>query len=142
MKKLLMLVALSTSSAVLANNPVSVNELQQLQIKDVSQLPSSGFTQTNELNGAQSVRKDQVIIGENGLNAYQATGEVLIQLAAFADADEVAKAHGLTLTQAYKSFYVVTSKQDNLAQVLAALQQDGTVVSASLGLKDLGVKVN
>ncbi|CAM4138322.1 hypothetical protein [Pseudoalteromonas byunsanensis] len=142
MKKLLVLVALTTSSAAFANFPVSVNELKQQALQDISQLPLSDLTQTSDLNDAHFVKKGQVIIGDNGLNAYQATGEVLIQLAAFANADEVAKAHNLTLKQAYKSFYVVTSKQENLAQVLAALQQEGTVVSASLGLKDLGVKVN
>ncbi|WP_105170042.1 hypothetical protein [Pseudoalteromonas sp. T1lg23B] len=142
MKKLLVLAALTTSSAVFANFPVSIDELQQQTLKDISQLPLSSMTQTSDLNEVHSVKKGQVIIGDNGLNAYQATGEVLIQLADFADADAVAKAHGLTLKQAYKSFYVVTSEQENLAQVLAALQQEGTVISASLGLKDLGVKVN
>lgn len=141
MKKLLVVAALTASSVAVANNPVSNDELAGHQIKDVAELLAQGG-QFNTVNGSQSIEKGQVVIGENGLSAYQATGEVVIELAALADADKIAAAHGLTLKQAYKKFYVVTSSQANLLDVVNTLRQDGTIVSADLGLVDLNTKVN
>ncbi|MBD1584424.1 hypothetical protein [Pseudoalteromonas sp. S16_S37] len=142
MKKLFVLCALTASSAVFANTPVSFDGLKDITVQDFSQLQLDGQTTVGDVLNGEAVTKGQIIIGDNGLSAYEATGEVLIQLASFADADEVAKAHGLTLKQAYKSFYVVTASEQNLTKVLADLKKEGTVVSANLGLKNLDTKIN
>ncbi|CAH9061184.1 hypothetical protein PSECIP111951_02434 [Pseudoalteromonas holothuriae] len=142
MKKLFVLCALTASSAVYANASVSVDELSNLPIQDASQLQLNGHTTVGGLLSGEAVTKGQIIIGDNGLSAFEATGEVIVQLASFADADEVAKTHGLTLKQAYKSFYVVTSSKQNLTEVVESLKQEGTVLSANLGLKNLDTKIN
>ncbi|BBN83759.1 hypothetical protein PA25_37440 [Pseudoalteromonas sp. A25] len=142
MKKLLVLCALTASSAVCANTPISFDEMKDIDVQDISQLQIDGKTKVGDVLSGEAVSKGQIIIGDNGLSAYEATGEVLIQLASFADADEVAKAHGLTLKQAYKSFYVVTASEQNLTAVIDNLKKDGTVVSANLGLKNLNTKIN
>lgn len=141
MKQLLVMAALTASSVAIANTDVTNDELAQHQLQDVSVLLAQGG-QFGTVNGKQSVEKGQVIIGENGLSAYEATGEVIIELASFADVDKVAAAHGLTLKQAYKTFYVVTSSESNLTAVVNTLRKQGTVISADLGLIDLGTKVN
>ena len=141
MKQLLVIAAMTVSSVALANTAVSNEELAQHSVQDVSVLLAQGG-QFGTVNDGQSVEKGQIIVGENGLSAYKATGEVIIELATFADADKVAAAHGLTLKQAYKSFYVVTSSQTNLTEVVNTLREQGTVISADLGLIDLGTKVN
>ncbi|CCQ11711.1 hypothetical protein PALB_26120 [Pseudoalteromonas luteoviolacea B = ATCC 29581] len=138
MKKISLIVALAFSSSVFANDPVDATELSQFEIQDAGVLNGSSF---DSVNTAERIEKGQILVGQAGLEAYTASGEVVVKLASFADANKLAKAHNLTLKQAYKDFYIITSSVNDLNQVLAALKKDGTVVSASIDLRDLGVGV-
>ncbi|WP_462151245.1 hypothetical protein [Pseudoalteromonas xiamenensis] len=138
MKNLSLLAVLVLAPSVFAKSPINVEELQGLQIQPETVLDGSAFV---TVDGAENVQKGQILVGENGLDAYRATGEVIIKLASVADADKLAQTHGLTLKQAYKQYYIVTASKTNLNDVIISLKKDGTVLSASLDLRDLGVSV-
>ncbi|MFC3034079.1 hypothetical protein ACFOEE_16360 [Pseudoalteromonas fenneropenaei] len=133
----LVLAVAAISTPVVANTPVSAETLEQLPVQDGASLAGKLST----VDTAQDVSKGQIFVGTDGLHAYQATGEVIIKLSAVADADKVAKNHGLTLKQAYKHYYIVTSRQANLAEVVKQLKADGTIVAASIDVRDLDVSV-
>lgn len=138
MKKLVLISALVASSYASANTPVDVTVLESLPIQGADSLAASGF---QSVTAGQSVEKGQILVGSNGLEAYRATGEVVVKLAHVGDADKLAQTHGLTLKQAFRNYYIVTSSKENLVDVVSQLKKDGTVLSASIDLRDIGVSV-
>lgn len=138
MKNLTLIAMMAFSGSVLSSERVDAAKLSQYTIQDSVVMQSVSFA---EVTSSQNIQKGQVLTGEHGLEAYQSTGEVIVKLASFADAAKLAKAHNLVLKQAYADFYIVTAKDGNLKQVIDKLSKDGTVVSASIDFRDLGVGI-
>lgn len=138
MKNVTLIAIMALSSSAFSSERIDVAELSKYTIQDSVVMQSVNFA---DVKSSQNIQKGQVLTGEHGLEAFQSTGEVIVKLASFADAEKLAKAHNLVLKQAYADFYIVTAKDGNLKQVIDKLSKDGTVVSASIDFRDLGVGI-
>lgn len=164
MKKLILIA--SCVSFSFSANAVDVSTLANLKIMPVETLQTQQKTVT--LNGQKYAKKlaatpkqakqlkqqkvnsntidlpnvisGEVLYSEDGFFEYRVTGEVIVKLTGDVDFTEFNQRHNLTITQAYKNYYVLKgAAEKNLLSVVDELVALPNVASATIDIVDKNV---